>query len=125
MAKRRLIERANYLDLVVETEIGYVNIEVSNGNYNKYSAHRNFIYLTTLINNVTKVGMKLKDMPKVHQINLIFKKNNIKEINKFQMCSLETKEILTKKFEIFNIYMDKIKEIYYNDNKRLTKNHYW
>ena len=60
LAKQRLMSRANYLDLVVETEIGYINIEVSNGSYNKYSAHRNFIYLTNLINNVTKSGIKLK-----------------------------------------------------------------
>ena len=64
MAKRRLMRRANYLDLVVETDIGYINIEVSNDSYNKYTAHRNFVYLTSLINNVTKSGMKLKDMPK-------------------------------------------------------------
>ena len=74
LAKQRLMNRANYLDLVVETEIGYINIEISNGNYNKYSAHRNFIYLTSLINNVTKPGIKLKDMPKIYQINLIFEK---------------------------------------------------
>ena len=66
MAKKRIMSRANYLDLVVETEIGYINIEVSNDSYNKYSAHRNFIYLTNLINNVTTSGMKLKEMPKVY-----------------------------------------------------------
>jgi len=49
MTKKRIVSRANYLDLVVETEIGYINIEVSNDSYNKYSAHRNFIYLTNLM----------------------------------------------------------------------------
>ena len=120
MAKQRLMSRANYLDLVVETEIGYINIEVSNGNYNKYSAHRNFIYLTNLINNVTRSGIKLKDMPKIYQINLIFQENSSQEIDKFKLCSLETKKILTKKVEIVNIYIDKLKKIYYNNNKKLT-----
>ena len=119
MAKQRLVSKANYLDLVVETEIGYINIEVSNGSYNKYTAHRNFIYLTNLINNVTKSGIKLKDMPKVYQINLIFQENNSQEIDKFKLCSLKTKKILTKKVEIVNIYIDKIKKMFYNDNKKL------
>ena len=120
MAKRRLIERANYLDLVVETEIGYVNIEVSNNSYNKYSAHRNFIYLTTLISNVTKVGMKLEEMPKVYQINLIYGSSNKIDISRYNMYSKEENRLLTRKFEIFNIYMDKLKEMYYNNNKKLT-----
>ena len=120
LAKQRLMSRANYLDLVVETEIGYINIEVSNGSYNKYSAHRNFIYLTNLINNVTKSGIKLKDMPKIYQINLIFQENSSQEIDRFKLCSLETKKILTKKVEIVNIYIDKLKKMYYNSNKKLT-----
>ena len=120
MAKQRLMSRANYLDLVVETEIGYINIEVSNGSYNKYSAHRNFIYLTSLINNLTKAGMNLKDLPRVYQINLIFQENSSQEIDKFKLCSLETKKILTKKVEIVNIYIDKLKKTYYNSNRKLT-----
>ena len=120
MAKRRLIERANYLDLVVETDFGYVNIEVSNDSYNKYTAHRNFIYLTTLANNVTTSGMKLKDMPRIYQINLIFGYSNNVDISKYNFYSKEERKVLTKKFEIFNVYMDKLKEIYYNNNKRLT-----
>ena len=120
MAKRRLIERANYLDLVVETDIGYINIEVSNDSYNKFTAHRNFVYLTSLINNVTKSGMKLKDMPKVYQINLIFGKSSNVDISKYNMYSKEERKELTKKLQILNVYMDKLKEIYYNNNKRLT-----
>ena len=120
MAKRRLMERANYLDLVVETDIGYINIEVSNDSYNKYTAHRNFVYLTSLINNVTKSGMKLKDMPKVYQINLIFGKSGNVDISKYNMYSKEERKELTKKIQILNVYMDKLKETYYNNNKRLT-----
>ena len=64
--------------------------------------------------------MKLKDMPKVYQINLIFEQNNTREIDKYKMCSLETRRVLTNKVEITNIYMDKLKEMYYNNNKELT-----
>ena len=120
MAKRRLIERVNYLDLVVETDIGYINIEVSNDSYNKYTAHRTFVYLTSLINNVTKSGMKLKEMPKVYQINLIFGKSGNVDISKYNMYSKEERKELTKKLQILNVYMDKLKETYYNNNKRLT-----
>jgi len=120
MAKKRIMSRASYLDLVVETEIGYINIEVSNDSYNKYSAHRNFIYLINLIQNVTTEGMKLKEMPKVYQINLIFGNNNNTSIDKYNLCSLMTRKILTKKIEIYNVYIDKLKEIYYNNNNKLT-----
>lgn len=120
MAKKRIMSRANYLDLVVETEIGYINIEVSNDSYNKYSAHRNFIYLLNLIQNVTKEGIELKEMPKVYQINLIFGNNNNISIDKYNLCSLVTKKILTNKMEIYNVYVDKIKEMYYNSNNKLT-----
>ena len=59
-------------------------------------------------------------MPKIYQINLIFQENSSQEIDKFKLCSLETKKILTKKVEIVNIYIDKLKKTYYNSNKKLT-----
>ena len=59
-------------------------------------------------------------MPKIYQINLIFQENSSQEIDKFKLCSLETKKILTKKVEIVNIYIDKLKKMYYNSNMKLT-----
>lgn len=122
MAKNRIMNRANFLDLVVETEIGYINIEVSNNSYNKYIAYRNFIYLTSLINNVTKEGMKPNEFLSLFQINLIFGDSNKNyEINNYNIYSVRARKILTEKVEVFNVNVDKLKEIYYyKDNKKLT-----
>jgi len=100
LAKKRIKSRANFLDLVVETEIGYINIEV-NTKYDKYRAHRNFVYLNNLVTNVTKEGTELEQMPKVIQINLIFK-HKPRKINtsKYNVYSKEEDKILTEKFEI-------------------------
>ena len=122
MVKERIKNRANYLDLVVKTEIGYINIEVANNTYNKDIAYRNFIYLMNLATNVAKEGIKVKKLPNIYQINLIFGQANKKyKTARYKMYSQEAKEILTRKFEIININVDKYKEMYYNDiNKRLT-----
>ena len=62
----------------------------------------------------------LKEMPKVYQINLIFENSNSTSIDKYNLCSLMTKKVLTKKIEIFNVYVDKLKEMYHNSNNKLT-----
>jgi len=123
MVKERIKNRANYLDLVVKTEIGYINIEVANKSYNKDITYRNFIYLINLATNATKEGIKVKKLSNVYQINLIFGQSNKNyETARYKVYSQETKEILTKKFEIINVNVDKYKEMYYNNiNKKLTK----
>lgn len=103
MVKERIKNRANYLDLVVKTEIGYINIEVANNTYNKDIAYRNFIYLMNLATNVAKEGIKVKKLPNIYQINLIFGQAHKKyKTVRYKMYSQETKEILTRKFEIIN-----------------------
>ena len=65
--------------------------------------------------------MTLENMPKVIQINLIFKQKPRKiNTSKYNVYSKEEEKILTEKFEICNVYVDKMKKVYYNNNNKLT-----
>ena len=122
MVKERIKNKSNYLDLVVKTEEEYINIEVSNNSYNEVIAYRNFAYLINLANNVILEGIKAKEHPSVKQINLIFgRKNDNYEISRYDLYSFEENKKFNENLEIININVDKLKEMYYNSNKKLTK----
>ena len=122
MVKERIKNKSNYLDLVVKTEEEYINIEVSNNSYNEVIAYRNFAYLINLANNVILEGIKAKEHPSVKQINLIFgRKNDNYEISRYDLYSFEENKKFNENLEIININVDKLKEMYYNNNKKLTE----
>ena len=122
MVKERIKNKSNYLDLVVKTEEEYINIEVSNNSYNEVIAYRNFAYLINLANNVILEGIKAKEHPSVKQINLIFgRKNDNYQISRYDLYSSEENKKFNENLEIININVDKLKEMYYNSNRKLTK----
>ena len=121
MVKERIKNKSNYLDLVVKTEEEYINIEVSNNSYNEAIAYRNYVYLLNLASNVISEGIKAKEYPKIKQINLIFgRKSDNYSISRYNLYSLEESKKFNESFELININVDKLKEMYYNSNKRLT-----
>ena len=45
LPKIKYKEKSKYLDLLLKTNIGYINIEINNGDYYKPKMVRNFMYL--------------------------------------------------------------------------------
>ena len=110
-------------DLLVLTNEGKIEIEV-NTHYEDYVRVRNFCYITNIYQNEITEGSKYSEEIKMIQINLNYgvKDKEYKRI--YKMRDEEGKEYI-KNCIIYEINMDKYKEILYNNNKEeIEKNKY-
>ena len=110
-------------DLLVLTNQGKIEIEV-NTHYEDYARVRNFCYITNIYQNEITEGSKYSEEIKMIQINLNYgvKDKEYKRI--YKMRDEEGKEYI-KNCIIYEINMDKYKEILYNKNKEgIEKNKY-
>lgn len=110
-------------DLLVLTNQGKIEIEV-NTHYEDYVRVRNFCYITNIYQNEITEGSKYSEEIKMIQINLNYgvKDKEYKRI--YKMRDEEGKEYI-KNCIIYEINMDKYKEILYNKNKEeIEKNKY-
>jgi len=117
--KNKVNSKSNFLDLVVKTEKEYINIEI-NTNCEEEIINRNVIYLCNLLANITKKGDKPKYYNRVKQINLMFGDKKEYTISRNKLYDEKNQKVLTEIIEIININVDKLKEKYYNGNKKLT-----
>ena len=110
-------------DLLVLTNQGKIEIEV-NTHYEDYVRVRNLCYITNIYQNEITEGSKYSEEIKMIQINLNYgvKDKEYKRI--YKMRDEEGKEYI-KNCIIYEINMDKYKEILYNKNKEeIEKNKY-
>ena len=110
-------------DLLILTNQGKIEIEV-NTHYEDYVRVRNFCYITNIYQNEITEGSKYSEEIKMIQINLNYgvKDKEYKRI--YKMRDEEGKEYI-KNCIIYEINMDKYKEILYNKNKEeIEKNKY-
>ena len=111
------------VDLLVITEQGKIEVEV-NIYYNDYVRTRNFSYITSIYNNQVTVGEKYNEDTNIIQINLNYgvKDTEYKRIYKVRD---ETGKEYIKNFCIYEINMEKLKEIWYDKNElEIEKNKY-
>ena len=111
------------VDLLVITEQGKIEVEV-NTYYNDYVRVRNFSYITSIYNNQVTVGEKYNEDTNIIQINLNYgvKDTEYKRIYKVRD---ETGKEYIKNFCIYEINMEKLKEIWYDKNElEIEKNKY-
>ena len=111
------------VDLLVITEQGKIEVEV-NTYYNDYVRTRNFSYITSIYNNQVTVGEKYNEDTNIIQINLNYgvKDTEYKRIYKVRD---ETGKEYIKNFCIYEINMEKLKEIWYDKNElEIEKNKY-
>ena len=111
------------VDLLVITEQGKIEVEV-NTYYNDYVRVRNFSYITSIYNNQVTVGEKYNEDTNIIQINLNYgvKDTEYKRIYKVRD---EIGQEYIKNFYIYEINMEKLKEIWYDKNElEIEKNKY-
>ncbi len=111
------------VDLLVITEQGKIEVEV-NTYYNDYVRVRNFSYITSIYNNQVTAGEKYNEDTNIIQINLNYgvKDTEYKRIYKVRD---ETGKEYIKNFCIYEINMEKLKEIWYDKNElEIEKNKY-
>ena len=111
------------VDLLVITEQGKIEVEV-NTYYNDYVRVRNFSYITSIYNNQVTVGEKYNEDTNIIQINLNYgvKDTEYKRVYKVRD---ETGKEYIKNFSIYEINMEKLKEIWYDKNElEIEKNKY-
>ena len=105
------------------TEQGKIEVEV-NTYYNDYVRTRNFSYITSIYNNQVTVGEKYNEDTNIIQINLNYgvKDTEYKRIYKIRD---EIGQEYIKNFYIYEINMEKLKEIWYDKNElEIEKNKY-
>ena len=111
------------VDLLVITEQGKIEVEV-NTYYNDYVRTRNFSYITSIYNNQVTVGEKYNEDTNIIQINLNY---GIKDIEYKRVYKVrdETGKEYIKNFCIYEINMERLKEIWYDKNElEIEKNKY-
>ena len=110
-------------DLLVLTNQGKIEIEV-NTHYEDYVRVRNFCYITNIYQNEITEGSKYSEEIKMIQINLNYGAKDKEYKRIYKMRDEEGKEYI-KNCIIYEINMDKYKEILYNKNKEeIEKNKY-
>ena len=111
------------VDLLVITEQGKIEVEV-NTYYNDYVRTRNFSYITSIYNNQVTVGEKYNEDTNIIQINLNYGVKDI-EYKRVYKVRDETGKEYIKNFCIYEINMEKLKEIWYDKNElEIEKNKY-
>ena len=111
------------VDLLVITEQGKIEVEV-NTYYNDYVRVRNFSYITSIYNNQVTVGEKYNEDTNIIQINLNYGIKDTEYKRIYKVRDEEGKEYI-KNFCIYEINMEKLKEIWYDKNElEIEKNKY-
>ena len=112
-------EKRKTVDLLVKTKNEYIHIELNNG-YNNYLHMRNFCYLANLYSKKTKVGKEYNIEEKFIQINFTYKnmiKNeDKKELRKYYVMDEDNIKFIDN-FEIWEYNMDRIMQIWYDNNE--------
>ena len=114
-------ERRKYLDLIIDTDKGIINVEL-NHNFKNEIPNRNLLYFCKLISGTVKRTKSYFNIKKHIQLNITW---NLKEyfnydINnrKFIKCYIKDNETNNKVhddiFEIVHINMDYFKDIWYH-----------
>ena len=116
-------ERRKYLDLILETDKGIINVEINHG-YKEELPNRNFLYFCKLISSSVIKNKSYTNVEKHIQLNITW---NLKKYLNYSVdgrkiiyCHLSDDKTHTKMhddiFEIVYINMDYFKDIWYDGN---------
>lgn len=103
------------VDLLVTTDIGKIEVEV-NTYYEYYVRPRNFCYISNIYINQISVGETYSEEIEVIQINLNYNSKD-EEVKRVYKVMDESKKEYIKNFRIYEINMDKYKEMWYDKNE--------
>lgn len=117
--------RRKILDMLLETKIGMINLEINRANYD-YVHPRNMAYICSVYANRANRGKKYKREDLIIQINLTFGINEEEPFYTYQMADVTGREkypkIFVDNFKIYEYDMDRIKRFWYDkDEENIEK----
>ena len=113
-------ERVKIMDILVETNDAYVNIEV-NSNINRIIKKRNFKYITTFYNQFTGNNTFYNNEKKFYQINLNYRHGGtIKRYDYFMQDSHINQKYIDN-LQIVEINMDYLKKLWYAKDEKVNE----
>ena len=116
LPKLALNERSKRLDLLVETNIGYINIEVNNNDYFKEKITRNFMYLCEFLVQNVKKGKSYKLDKSYIQLNLNFGNRCNSNYLLTNGKLINEEKVLVENFKILGYSIEKLRNLCYNKN---------
>ena len=120
LSVNRFLEKGRRLDLYLEDEQSFINIEVTN-NYNITIVNRNVGNMAKLYTDTVSVGDDYDEYKEVKIINLIGNQKDEKIKRKYYLQD-KTGKILTKKLIYSEIYIQNLVDLWYNkDEKQIKK----
>ena len=112
--------RRKHFDLFLDTDIGKVQVEV-NAQSQKYIHPRNVAFIFDIYSHEVKKGEDYTEKSLVVQINLSYKINNEEMIREYKIRDKHNNEFI-KNFIIYDINMEKVKDIWYSKSKKEIEN---
>jgi len=110
-------EKFKRCDFLIDFDNYLINIEVNAFNYDELKM-KNTSYAMKLFSEKTKVGENYNSEFNLFQINIDAFSRFRNPLSKFNISSIETKEIYLKNFEFFTLDIVKCSKLFYNLEKR-------
>ena len=124
MESRNIHVRRKYADVILNTDVGKIEIEVNACNEN-YVKPRNMSYLCNIYSNHTLIGSDYSEDVPIIQINFSYGLKDKEKIREYKIQDDSRKEYV-KNFTIYEINMEYYKEIWDNGNEEeIEKNKYY
>ena len=116
-----LVTKRKRLDILVETNVGRINIEM-NATNKEYLHPRNFCYLSNIYNKNTSISEDYNEDTLTIQINFTYGIKDDNKILRIYKVQDNEQKCYIKNFEIYEYNMDIIMNFWYSlDIKKVTK----
>ena len=116
-----LVTKRKRLDILVETNVGRINIEM-NATNKEYLHPRNFCYLSNIYNKNTSISEDYNEETLTIQINFTYGIKDDNKILRIYKVQDNEQKCYIKNFEIYEYNMDIIMNFWYSlDIKKVTK----
>ena len=116
-----LVTKRKRLDILVETNVGRINIEM-NATNKEYLHPRNFCYLSNIYNKNTSISEDYNEETLTIQINFTYGIKDDNKILRIYKVQDDEQKCYIKNFEIYEYNMDIIMNFWYSlDIKKVTK----
>ena len=122
----KVTERKKTLDCLVKVKDKYVNVEINLNDYDIAKAVRNFAYLCSFYSQNTRKGQTYDTETLCVQVNINFGYSPYNRSDKIVTKAYMQDEdgVIIKNFAIWNMYVENIKRLCYNNPKERDKYRY-
>lgn len=122
LSKNNIYAKGKIVDLYIETEHEYINVELNN-QPNKYVNDRNLSYLASLFNKSIDKSKDYSKIKKCIQINLTSRKKDIGLKDEYAILKRKSIEecIYSQNLVIYEINLDLAHKLYYNKSDELRE----